>query len=68
MQSTKERNGIKISSPLVKVRTNKHKRRRTTDYQINVRGTIASFHIGTGGMDIGKEPLLGTLRRYVKVS
>ena len=49
----KKGNGIKISSPLVKDRTDKHKRRRTTDYEINVRGIIASLYIGTGGMDIG---------------
>ena len=42
-----------ISSPLVQKRTKKHKQRRVMDYAVNVRAILASFYIGTGGMDIG---------------
>ena len=46
-------NKRKINSPLVKYRTNKHKQREVMDYSVNVRAILASFYIGTGGMDIG---------------
>jgi hypothetical protein len=42
-----------IHSPLVKNRTKKHKQREVMDYAVNVRAILASFYIGTGGMDIG---------------
>ena len=41
------------NSPLVKNRTKKHKQRQVMDYTVNVRAILASFYIGTGGMDIG---------------
>ena len=46
-------NNRKINSPFVKYRTNKHKQREVMDYSVNVRAILASFYIGTGGMDIG---------------
>ena len=57
MQSKKRKeNALKISSPKVKnnvSRTYQHKKTRSLDYEINVRAIVASFYIGTGGMDIG---------------
>ena len=41
------------NSPLVNNRTKKHKQRQVMDYAVNVRAILASFYIGTGGMDIG---------------
>ena len=40
------------NSPLVKNRTKKHKQRQVMDYAVNVRAILASFYLGTGGMDI----------------
>ena len=56
LKKRKESAQLKISSPKVKnnvSRTNKHKKTRSLDYEINVRAIVASFYIGTGGMDIG---------------
>ena len=53
-ENKRQLNKQQIHSPLVnKKRTRKHKQRKVMDYAVNVRAVLASFYIGTGGMDIG---------------